>query len=398
MPEFQYHALDAGGRPVTGRRAAVDEGALLGWLQGQGWLPVRVTQAGRRRIALTAAGPATGDLLLATKELRLLLRAGLPLDRALAQLAGGLAPARLQPALGVALDRLRDGKGLGEALAGAGGFPPLYTAMVRAGEGAGALDLVLEQLCLLLDRQRRVARAVTSALIYPSVLGFVAVVSLLLLLLYVVPQFAPLLVNSRHALPLATRGVMALSAALRDWGDLALAELLLSGLAGWLLLRRPGLVGWRDRLLLRLPLLGPMATMAGVARFARGLAVLLRAGVGLPRALELAADIAGNRVLAQAALAMRDGVRDGRSLVAGLPKDHPLPDLAVTLIRVGEQSARLAEVMEQVAEMYEDRLETAIKRFLALLEPALILLLALFVGGIVVSILLALVSINDLPF
>ncbi|MFV3128971.1 type II secretion system F family protein [Niveispirillum sp. KHB5.9] len=396
MPEFTYIALDNAGTERSGRMEGASDAAILERLRGQGWHPVRVAPVAARR--LSSAGADTDDLLLATKELRLLLRAGLPLERALSLLAGGLAPAALRPRLTKALDRLHGGAGLGDALAKAGGFPPLYAAMVRAGEGAGALDLVLEQLCLLLDRQRRVARAVTSALIYPTVLGLVAVSSLLLLLLYVVPQFAPLFANARQALPASTELVLALSAFLGNWADMAFAGLLCLVLLGWLLLRRPSLGPWRDRMRLRLPLLGPMAVMAGVARMARGLSVLLRAGVGLPRALELSAGMAGNSVLATSVLAMRDAVRDGRPLTAGLPKDHPLPDLAVTLIRVGEQSARLAEVAEQLAEMYEDKLETAIKRFLALLEPALILLLALFVGGIVVSILMALVSINELAF
>lgn len=396
MPEFHYTALDGGGQPRSGRRQAADAAALLDWLRGQGWLPVKVAPVGRRLIV--ASGPGAGDLLLFSRELRLLLKAGLPLERALALLADGLAPQPLRAGLLEALERLRGGAGLGEALARAGGFPPLYAAMVRAGEGAGALDMVLEQLCLLLERQRLVTRAVTSALIYPAVLCFVAVGSLLLLLLHVVPQFAPLFANARKALPPATELVLALSGFMLAWGDLALAGLLALGLGGWLVWRQPGLAPWRDRTLLRLPLVGGMALMAGLARLARGLSVLLRAGVALPRALELAADMAGNRVLSATLLAMRDGVRDGRGLTAALPPGHPLPDLAVTLIRVGEQSARLAEVLEQLAALYEDKLETAIKRFLALLEPALILLLALFVGGIVVSILLALVSINDLAF
>ncbi len=396
MPEFTYLALDQSGGEHSGRMEGASDAAILDRLRGQGWHPVRVTPLPVRR--LPARGPATDDLLLATRELLLLLRAGLPLERALSLLAGGLAPRALLPRLERVLDRLHNGSGLGDALLSVGGFPPLYAAMVRAGEGAGALDLVLDQLCLLLERQRRVTRAVTSALIYPAVLCAVAIGSLLLLLIYVVPQFAPLFANTKRALPAATELVLALSAFTIHWGDVALALILCLGLAGWLLLRRPSLAPWRDRLILRLPLLGPLVTMAGVARLARGLSVLLRAGVGLPRALELSAAMAGNRMLSASALSMRDAVRDGKPLTAGLPPGHPLPDLAVTLIRVGEQSARLAEVTDQLAAMFEDKLETAIKRFLALLEPALILLLALFVGGIVVSILMALVSINELAF
>lgn len=394
MPQFTYIALDAAGGEHGGRMEAAGQQAVLDWLRGQGWHPVRVSAVAGR--TLVPALARTGDLLLVTKELRLLLRAGLPLERALALLADGLAPSSLRPRLTVALERLRAGRGLGDAVAQAGGFPPLYTAMLRAGEGAGALDLVLEQLCLLLDRQGRVARAVTSALIYPAVLTCVAISSLLLLLLYVVPQFAPLFANTKKALPASTELVLALSGFVAAWGDLLLAGGLCGGLLIWLVLRQPGMASVRDRLLLATPLLGSMAVMAGTARMARGLSVLLRAGMGMPCALELAACMAGNGVLAAAFISMRDNVRDGRPLTAGLSGDQPLPDLAITMIRVGEQSARLAEVVGQLAELYEEKLETSIKRFLALLEPALILLLALLVGGIVISILMALVSINDL--
>jgi len=403
MPDFSYTAISSSGTPLSGRMEARDDTAVVAWLRSQGHLPVSVAPA--------AAAPAGGgglfgrgadkageaDLVVMTRELVLLLKAGQPLERCLALLAGGLAPERLRPRLVRVLEKVRGGAGLADALARVGGFPPLYRALVRAGEGAGALDQTLQQLADLLERQRQLKQAVTSALIYPAVLGMVAVGSVLLMLLHVVPQFAPLFANSRVELPAMTSLVLGLSAWMRAWGDVAL----LGGLLGLLglswLARREALAPWRDRTLLRLPLLGGLLAMAATARLARTLSVLLGAGTPLPNALDLAGAVAGNRAMADAVAAMRAGVRQGRGLAPSLPPGHPMPDLAVELLKVGEESGRLTQVLAYLAEVYEAKLDMAIKRFLSLLEPVLVLTMAVLVGGIVVSILMALVSINDIP-
>lgn len=398
MPQFRYVAIDAGGTTLQGRVEAPDADAVIALLRQRGLLPVEAVAVADRptvRDRLSRPGNA-GDLVMATRELLLLLRAGQPLERALSLLAGGLAPKSLRPAFRTVVDKVRGGAPLAEALERAGGFPQVYRAMVRAGEAGGALEIALDRLADLLERERKLKETLTSAMIYPAVLAVVAAGSVLMMLLYVVPQFEHLFAGAKGGLPWTTSLVLSLSRGLREnWTPLLLALLVfLLGLRA--LSGRFDLAPWWERTVLRLPLLGPLAAMTATSRLARTLSVLLKAGSPLPSALGLAAQAAGNRVVAAAAEAMRAGVKDGRSLAASLPPNHPLPDLAVELIRVGEESGRLDEVLGHIADVYDGKVETALKRLLALVEPAAVIILAVLIGGIVVSILSALVSINAL--
>jgi general secretion pathway protein F len=324
------------------------------------------------------------------------------LEKSLQSLAGGAAPERLRPLLTTVLDRLRGGRGLAEALEDAAAeakkplFPPYFIAMIRAGEAAGALEAVLGKLAELLERALRLRETLISALIYPIILTVVAISSVVLLLTVVVPQFAPLFANSPHQLPWATTLVLGASRLLREWGALGISLLLAGGLAAPRLLRRWGASGWWDRTVLRLPVAGPLVVAIATARLSRTLGILLKSGVPLPAALGLTRGIVGNRVLAEMLDALRDGIANGRGLTASLPEGHPLPDLAVQLLRVGEQSGRLEEILLRLADLFDDRVELAQKRLLAIFEPACVLTLSAIVGGIVISILQAVVSINDL--
>lgn len=399
MPQFRYVAITAAGATVQGRMEARDADAVIASLRAQGHLPVEAKPVADRpgwRERLSLGGGGAGDLVMATRELLLLLRAGQPLERALTLLAGGLAPRPLRPRFRTVLDKVRGGAPLAEAMERAGGFPQVYRAMVRAGEAGGALDTALDRLADLLERERRMKETLTSAMLYPAVLAVVAVASILLMLLHVVPQFEHLFAGTRADLPWITRLVLDASAGLRaHWTPLMVALLVLL-LGVRLLGSRLDLKPWWERAVLRLPLVGGLVAMAATARLARTLAVLLKAGSPLPTALALSAQAAGNGPVAAAADAMRAGVKDGRPLAASLPPGHPLPDLAVELIKVGEESGRLDEVLGHVADVYDSKVEVSLKRLLALVEPAAVILLALIIGGIVVSIMLALVSVNAL--
>lgn len=398
MPAFRYVAITAAGATLEGRMEARDAEAVIAALRAQGHLPVEARPVaavpGWRDRLVRREGP--GDLATATREMLLLLRAGQPLERVLSLLAGGLAPRSLRPRLGVVLDRVRGGATLAAALEEAGGFPAVYRAMVQAGEAGGALEAALDRLVDLLDRQRKMREAVVSAMIYPAVLAVVAVASILLMLLHVVPQFEHLFAGTRADIPAITRAVLGTSTWLRaNWTPL-MAALLVLLLAVRFGTARLELGPLRDRIVRRLPLVGTLVKTAATARFARTLSVLLRAGSTLPTALALAGGAAANAPLAEAVAAMRRGVQDGRSLTAALPPGHPLPDLAVELIRVGEETGRLEAVMGHLADIYDGKVELALKRLMALVEPAAVILLALVIGGIVVSIMLALVSVNAL--
>jgi general secretion pathway protein F len=235
-----------------------------------------------------------------------------------------------------------------------------------------------------------------SALIYPALLLLVAVSAVILLLGVVVPQFAPLFADSRAPLPWSTSAVLAASDLLRQHGQmmLLLLSLALLGLAA--ALRRPRVAAWCDDRLLGLPLVGGMLLLAASGRWMRVLALLLKGGVPLPKALELVQPVAGHGRLKRMIAGMRAGIKDGKGLTASLPASPPLPPLALQLLRAGEQGGRLEDSLGHLAQLFDRRLEQALKRSLAIFEPACVLLLSLVVGSIVISIMLAVVSINDL--
>jgi general secretion pathway protein F len=391
---FATKIISSSGVLTRGQIEARDVDAVRRQVQSQGGLAVETREIHPARVRLRSA--RTLDLAMATDELTMLLGAGQTIEQALGLLIEGAAPRSLRTAFDLALGKLRDGASFADALAATSRFPPIYLAMVQAGEASGALTEQLGKLALMLERAARMREQMISALIYPALLVAVAVSAVILLLGQVVPQFAPLFVNSSRPLPLATRAVLAASEMMRADGLLALAVVVLATLGVMLACRRPALAGWCDDQLLRLPLIGPMLVLAATARWMRVLAVLLKGGVALPAGLDLVGPVAGHRRIRTMIDALHAGIKDGKGLIAALPPRAPLPDLARQLLKVGEQSGRLEDSLGRLADLFDSRLEQTIKRALAIFEPACVLALSLMVGTIVVSILLAVVSINDL--
>lgn len=398
MPQFAHKSLSADGKLVRGRIEAKDAEAARRLLQSQGARPIETREIGGKgpiRIALSRRQASSKDLALASQELSMLLSAGQTIEQALQLMAEGAAPRPLRGPFAVALARLREGAPLAEALRAATAFPPIYTAMVQAGEVSGSLGEQLGKLGDMLDRAARLREQLISALIYPALLVMVAFSAVILLLTYVVPQFQPLFEGAQH-LPFMTRAVLAASDLVREWGQVAaiLAGSLILALAA--LARRPAIASRLDDLRLRLPLIGGLLLLAASARWMRVLAVLLKGGVPLPQALDLVAPVAGYRRLQSMLATVKSGIKDGKGLTAALPPHAPLPDLAPQLLKVGEQGGRLEDSLGHLADLYDARLENRLKRLLAIFEPVCVFGLSLVVGTIVISILTAVVSINDL--
>ncbi|HYD69056.1 type II secretion system F family protein [Azospirillum sp.] len=396
MPVFTYKALTPAGEPRDGRMEARDAKAVIRHLQGQGLLPVEARPDGAA--ARGRAKAPLRDLALAVREMAMLLSAGQTIEQALALMASTAGPASLRPRLAAALERLRGGGGLADALETDGGFPPVVVAMVRAGEASGQLETVMAELADLLDRAVKLRDQLGSALAYPTILVIASVCAVTLLLTLVVPQFEPMFAGARQAPPWSTQVVLAASQALREHGTELLVSALVLLLAVPAVLRRFAPPGWWEGAALRLPGVGPLLAAASTARFARTLSVLLASGVALPTALTLAGAVPGLRRFAATADAMRAGVAEGHGLAASLPPGAPLPPVAVQLLRVAEEGGRLDAVLRHLADLLDAKVELAVKRLLTVLEPAIILLLSALIGGIVVSILVAVVSINELAF
>ncbi len=354
--------------------------------------PQKQPRKGKRRAAM----PSRLQPVF-TRELQVLLSAGLPVDHALKIIVESTADDRVAAAADTLLTRVRGGAVLSEAMdTMPEQFDEFLRTAVRAGEAGGALSDVLDQVAAYQERGARLMRAVRTALIYPAILAFAAAMSVVLLLTLVVPQFEQLFLQAGQAPPLVTRIVIKASSLLRQYGWVIPA----AGFAVWLAARlRFGNVNRRARLhrrLLRLPLAGPLIAGVSVERFARSTATLLANGVGLPDALALVAETLPNRAIGAAVAASVERVKQGERLGDALEDGRAMPLLAVQLIRVGEEGGKLTEMLARLSAIYAADVDVAVRRLIAIIEPVLILTIGVVVGGIILSLLAAVTGVNAL--
>jgi len=402
MPVFQYKAATADGETVNGTLSGSSREQVIERIQALGQVPIRVNQStqaagvqGSRRLRSRRINDQ--DIANLTRELGTLLRAGLPLERALAIMSTLSEGERLKQMLENVREQIKGGATLADAMqAQEGVFNRFYINLLRAGESGGALGVVLERLAEHLEQSREIRETLTSALIYPAILIFVALISIFILLGYVVPQFSELFEGAGQVLPLPTRITIAVGAALQHYGWLGL--LLIAG-AVWLVryqLSQPrSRYQWHARLL-KFPLLGTITTRIEVARFARTLGTLLHNGVPLLKALAIVKDTVDNQVIATGLDRVAGSLKEGQSLAGPLAEMAHFPPFAVHMIRVGEETGRLEEILLQVAKIYDRETRVSIKRALALLEPVLILVLGVIIAAVIISILMAILGINQL--
>jgi general secretion pathway protein F len=275
-------------------------------------------------------------------------------------------------------------------------FTRLYVNMVRAGEAGGVLDAVLEKLNEFLETTKELRDSVVSSLIYPLILLGTGGLSVIVLLTYVLPKFSAIFAELGGALPLPTKILLAVSQVLQDyWWAAGLASALLIYLFRRYIKSPAGRIQW-DRFKLRT--LRDLITKLETARFCRTLGTLLKSGVPLLQALTNAKDVIGNRVMAAAIDGVTKGVKEGKGIAVPLGSAQVLPPLALSMIKVGEETGQLDAMLMKVANTYEKSLRLAVKRFVSLMEPALILGMGLIIGFIVLSMLIAIFSITELPF
>ncbi len=337
------------------------------------------------------------DVLAFTSELAIMLRAGLALDNALRV----LIEMSYKPAVGTllqgVLEAVKGGAPLSRALqAHADLFGDFYINMVRSGEASGQMSAVLDRLVEHMERQRALRESVISATIYPAILITVAVLSLIVMLGFVVPQFEKLFSEMGDALPMPTRIVMGLGKAFTQYG-LVIGVLAAAG--GWLMarwLRSPSGKRWWQARLLRMPLVGRIALKYQLTLFSRSLGTLLGNGVPMLTALHIASDTVGNVVLQQALVRVAPIVKEGGRVVQAIQATGIFEPLAINLVRVGEETGRVGPMMLELASILNREVETGIKRLLTLVEPVLILVLGVLIAAIIVSILMGILSVNDL--
>lgn len=408
METYRYQAVDRIGKVITGTMEDGDEKAIIDRLQEMGLFPMDVKREVAEEPRLTIIRPVRiitkrrirlKDVMTFTQQLGALLEAGLPLDRSLSILSEVTEKDSMKEVIRDVLSNIRGGSSLSDSLAKHPKvFPPLYTNMVKAGEAGGVLESVIARLADYLESSQRLKEEVRSALIYPALLTFVGGGAVAFLLTFVVPRFTQIFKEMGQNLPLPTVILLSVSNGIRGYWWLLLSFILtvFFGLRSYIKTEKGR--AWWDAIVLKLPLFGPLVQKISISRFARTLGTLLSSGVPILQALSIVKDNIGNEVIARNTATIREDVKRGKGIAGPLKNSGVFPPLSVHMMVVGEETGSLDEMLIKVADRYDTETRTAVRRMISLLEPGMILFMGLVVGFIVVAILLAIFSVNEMAF
>ena len=402
MPLFEYKAVAPSGETVSGTMEAATMEMVVLKLQEAGNIPLQAHESGGggfslANLSLSRRGMNAREVGEFTQQLSTLLGAGLPLDRSLQVLMELSESDRVRRTVGDIRDRVREGGSLSDALEEQhGAFNRLFINMVRAGEIGGTLDVTLLRLADYLERSRDLKDSVISALIYPILLLFLAAGSLILLLVYVIPQFTPIFEELGGDLPLITRIVLGVGSILQHfWWAIILITLLIVWQFRRMLADQEKRFAWDGRVL-SARWVGDLVAKLETARLTRTLGTLLSNGVPLLSALSIARNVISNTVLRKEVNDATREVKTGGGLAANLAKGGKFPRLALQMISVGEETGQLDGMLMKVSDTYDMEVRNTIDRLLSIFTPVVTLLLAVMIGTIVLSVLLAILGINDL--
>jgi general secretion pathway protein F len=376
---------------------AADEKAAIERLKNTGIIPLKVAapkEGIKRRLTLRSS---RGDLLTFTTELSALLSAGLPLDRSLNILSEISESKEMKNIVQSILKSIREGSSFSDALSRHPRvFPRLYVNMTRAGEAGGVMDVVLDKLSEFLESAKELKEHIVSAMIYPAILTVAGGASIIILLTYVLPKFSIIFAELGGSLPFSTKVILTFSNGLKSYWWVVL----LSMITGWIIFKNfiksdTGKYKWDA---FKLKVMGEVILKLETARFCRTLGTLLKSGVPLLQALTNSKDVISNRVIASSIDGVLKGAKEGKGIAVPLSDANVFPPLALSMIKVGEETGQLDSMLMKVASTYEKSLKVAVKRFVGLFEPAVILAMGLVIGFIVISMLMAIFSMTELPF
>ena len=400
MATFHYRAATLSGDLRSGDVEAPSRAGAIERIRRLGLLPIEAAEqsaSSSKAPPVKASAAARMAVAHAIGELAVLLGAGLTLDRALGICVENIQRPPLKAAFAALHGRIKEGAPLSRAMADAPGlFPPMACAMAEAGEANGKLDTALAGLAETLERAEALRAAIVSAMIYPVMLLTVATGVILVMLLVVVPQFEGLFSDAQAKLPFATRMVMAASNGVRAYGLYALLGLAAAGMAGAWWLKRPAVRLGFDRFILGVPQIGALIRHMEVARFARVLSSLVEGGVPLPTAMSIAQRSLSNSHMAAAVGRVASGLKTGAGLSGPLAATGVFPAMALGFLRTGEETARLGMMLGRLADVLDREVRNSVQALIAFLTPAITVLMGLIVGGVVASLISAILGFNDL--
>lgn len=409
MPLYTYKAINAAGKGATGTLEASGEKAAVAELHKLGYIPIRIAPSKKagslldmdlaRYARALFKGVSSKDIMVFTQDLGVLLEAGLPLDKALSIMIEAAEKGSVKELVGDVLKTVQGGGYLSDALSRHPRlFSTLYVNMVRAGEIGGVLETVLDRLGAFLESSQDLKDFIKSSLVYPLFLVLVGGISIIIMLTFVIPKFSVIFSDMGGTIPPATRFLLGLSEVLRDYWWLIFGGL---GALFFALRRYSRTPAGRlrlDQYKVTLPVSRDLVRKVEVARFARTLGTLTQSGVPILQALSLVKSIMVNQVIARHMGQVYERVKKGERLSTPLTDLAIFPSLAIQMIMVGEETGKLDGMLLRVAENYEKMVRTTVKRFVNLLEPVMILAMGLVVGFIVISMLMAIFSVNEMPF
>ncbi|MEY2489169.1 MAG: type pilus assembly protein PilC [Verrucomicrobiota bacterium] len=421
MPRYTYIALDSRGQESSGLVDASSANEAIGQLRQAGYFPTNVSEAGKaisadgkvaRRATKTpraeraprsknivlfqrkSVKPKT--LMIFTRQLATLIDAGLPLLRSLNVLAKQERDSVLKSAINKVADSVQGGSTFSQGLAEHPRlFNDLYVNMVRAGEVGGVLELVLTRLAEFQEKAQKVKNKVVAAMVYPIIVLLLAMGIMIFLLIFIVPKFEAIFHDmlGDKPLPAVTLFVIGVSDFMQTHWAMLLAGIVVVFVAGKVAARtRAGRVAL-DRVKLRAPLFGDLIRKTSISRFSRTLGTLVTSGVPILQALDITRETAGNTVIARAILRVHDSVKEGESITQPLEASGAFPPMVISMIDVGEETGQLPEMLLKIAEVYDDEVDNSVAALTSLLEPIMIVLLALIVGTIVIALFMPLISI-----
>jgi len=384
MPLFTYTARTTTGDLKSSTVEAPTRDAAITQLRRQRLAIVKITEEGKK-------GPKKGaikmrDTVIFTRQFATMIGAGLPLVQALDILAKQTENKVLVGIVRQVLFDVESGHTVADALSKhPRAFSTLYVNMVAAGEAGGILDTILNRLALFLEKTEALVRKVKSAMIYPSVILAVAVIAVIIMLIFVIPTFEEMFASVNLTLPLPTRVVIGASQLLQNYWWMMAGAAIATVLAIKRFYGTPGGKLRIDRLLLRIPVLGDVLRKSAVSRFTRTLGTLISSGVSILEGLEITAKTAGNRVVQDAIMASRSSIAGGETIAGPLSKSGVFPPMVTSMIAVGESTGNLDEMLQKIADFYDDEVDVAVSGLLSLLEPIMIIFLGVAVGGMIMA-------------
>jgi general secretion pathway protein F len=404
MAVFEYRALNSRGQNIKGVVDAESIRAARQKLRAQGIFPTTVTESSRdtgrswhQSIEIKRRSVNLGELSVMTRQLATLVGAGMPLVEALRALGDQIEAAHLKAVIAEVADQVNEGSSFATALQKHPRiFPRLYMNMVASGEVSGTLEVVLERLADLLESQAALRRKIASAMTYPVLMLVLCVMVIFLLMAYVVPQITGIFQDQKVTLPVPTQIVIALSEFFQQWWIAVAILMVLLGLLFQWYIKQPAGRRRFDGFLLHVPLFGGMVLKAATARLSRNLGTMLASGIEVLTALGIAKNIVGNVVLEEALEKASEGVREGRSLAAELKSAAVFPPLLTHMVAVGERTGQLEQMLLRAANSYELELNAFISGLTSILEPLLIVFLAIIVGGILAAVMLPMLEMANI--